>query len=221
MKAKISEVEELQLPVFYLEDNKNIVKNLTHIIEKYTGEYKYRYGDAYCFTKDSLGNEITESEFGNVLVIKYKDQTFYVPLGLSSYDKKEVLKRVSSINFKKIGREKALQNLMESMYKYDDMDQMLRISVLIYKNMDPKRRKTKNGKELKKFIDEFCKPAISWAVFQNDVRMLKDLIEVAKPNQDVLTWIFQTDGIKAAPETRACLLGAMKEFHGSEKMFEI
>lgn len=26
MKAKISEAEELQLPVFYLEDNKNIVK---------------------------------------------------------------------------------------------------------------------------------------------------------------------------------------------------
>lgn len=34
MKAKISEAEELQLPVFYLEDNKNIVKKLTHIIEQ-------------------------------------------------------------------------------------------------------------------------------------------------------------------------------------------
>ena len=41
MKAKISEAEELQLPMFYLDDNKNIVKNLYHIVDKNTGQKKY------------------------------------------------------------------------------------------------------------------------------------------------------------------------------------
>ena len=41
MKAKISEAEELQLPMFYLDDNKNIVKNLYNIVDNYIGEYKY------------------------------------------------------------------------------------------------------------------------------------------------------------------------------------
>ena len=41
MKAKISEAEELQLPMFYLNDSKNIVKNLYHIVDNYAGEYKY------------------------------------------------------------------------------------------------------------------------------------------------------------------------------------
>ena len=45
MKAKISEAEELQLPMFYLDDNKNIVKNLYHVVDNYTGEYKYEIGD--------------------------------------------------------------------------------------------------------------------------------------------------------------------------------
>ena len=56
MKAKISEAEELQLPMFYLDDNKNVVKNLYHIVDNYAGEYKYEVGDEIRFTKDSLGN---------------------------------------------------------------------------------------------------------------------------------------------------------------------
>ena len=83
MKAKISEAEELQLPMFYLDDNKNIVKNLYHIVDNYTGEYKYEIGDEIRFTKDSLGNNIIPSRIGNALAIKYKNQTFYVPLGIA------------------------------------------------------------------------------------------------------------------------------------------
>lgn len=35
MKAKISEAEELQLPMFYLDDSKNVVKNLYNIVDNY------------------------------------------------------------------------------------------------------------------------------------------------------------------------------------------
>ena len=44
-------------------------------------------------TKDSLGNNIIPSRIGNALAIKYKDQTFYVPLGIAYSEKKEVLKK--------------------------------------------------------------------------------------------------------------------------------
>ena len=76
MKAKISEAEELQLPMFYLDDNKNIVKNLYHIVDNYTGEYKYEIGDEIRFTKDSLGNTIIPSRIGNALAINTKTRLF-------------------------------------------------------------------------------------------------------------------------------------------------
>lgn len=221
MKAKISEAEELQLPMFYLNDSKNIVKNLYHIVDNYAGEYKYEVGDKIRFTKDSLGNTIIPSRIGDALAIKYKDQTFYVPLGIAYSEKKEVLKKISLLNLKKIGREKALLNLMESMYKYDDADCMLRIAVLIYKNMDQDRRESKSGKELKKYIDSYTLNAISWGTAKNDARSLKDLLDVCTLDEEMLRWAINTYEDTASPEVKAYLLDAMGKAKRDKNAFDI
>lgn len=221
MKAKISEAEELQLPMFYLDDNKNIVKNLYNIIDNYIGEYKYEVGDEIRFTKDSLGNTISPSRIGNVLAIKYKNQTFYVPLGIAYSEKKEVLKKISLLSIKKIGREKALLNLMESMYKYDDADCMLRIAVLIYKNMGQDRRESKNGKELKKYIDSYALNAISWGIVKNDAKSLKDLLDVCTLDEETLRWAINTYKDAVSPEVKAYLLDAIGKAKKDEDVFDI
>lgn len=221
MKAKISEAEELQLPMFYLDDNKNIVKNLYNIIDNYIGEYKYEVGDEIRFTKDSLGNTISPSRIGNVLAIKYKNQTFYVPLGIAYSEKKEVLKKISLLSIKKIGREKALLNLMESMYKYDDADCMLRIAVLIYKNMGQDRRESKSGKELKKYIDSYALNAISWGIVKNDAKSLKDLLDVCTLDEETLRWAINTYKDAVSPEVKAYLLDAIGKAKKDEDMFDI
>ena len=221
MKAKISETEELQLPMFYLKDNKNIAKNLYNIINNYIGEYKYEVGDEIRFTKDSLGNTISPSRIGNVLAIKYKDQTFYVPLGIAYSEKKEVLKKISLLSIKKIGREKALLNLMESMYKYDDADCMLRIAVLIYKNMDQDRRESKRGKELKKYIDSYALNAISWGTVKNDAKSLKDLLDVCTLDEETLRWAINTYKDAVSPEVKAYLLDAIGKTKKDEDVFDI
>lgn len=221
MKAKISEAEELQLPMFYLNDSKNIVKNLYHIVDNYAGEYKYEVGDKIRFTKDSLGNNIIPSRIGNALAIKYKDQTFYVPLGIAYSEKKEVLKKISLLNLKKIGREKALLNLMESMYKYDDADCMLRIAVLIYKNMGQDRRESKSGKELKKYIDSYALNAISWGTVKNDAKSLKDLLDVCTLDEETLRWAINTYKDAVSPEVKAYLLDAIGKTKKDEDVFDI
>lgn len=221
MKAKISEAEELQLPMFYLDDNKNIVKNLYNIIDNYIGEYKYEVGDEIRFTKDSLGNTISPSRIGNVLAIKYKNQTFYVPLGIAYSEKKEVLKKISLLSIKKIGREKALLNLMESMYKYDDADCMLRIAVLIYKNMGQDRRESKSGKELKKYIDSYALNAISWGIVKNDAKSLKDLLDVCTLDEETLRWAINTYKDAVSPEVKAYLLDAIGKAKKDEDVFDI
>lgn len=221
MKAKISEAEELQLPMFYLDDNKNIVKNLYNIIDNYIGEYKYEVGDEIRFTKDSLGNTISPSRIGNVLAIKYKNQTFYVPLGIAYSEKKEVLKKISLLSIKKIGREKALLNLMESMYKYDDADCMLRIAVLIYKNMGQDRRESKSGKELKKYINSYALNAISWGIVKNDAKSLKDLLDVCTLDAETLRWAINTYKDAVSPEVKAYLLDAIGKAKKDEDVFDI
>lgn len=221
MKAKISEAEELQLPMFYLDDNKNIVKNLYNIIDNYIGEYKYEVGDEIRFTKDSLGNTISPSRIGNVLAIKYKNQTFYVPLGIAYSEKKEVLKKISLLSIKKIGREKALLNLMESMYKYDDADCMLRIAVLIYKNMGQDRRESKSGKELKKYIDSYALNAISWGIVKNDAKSLKDLLDVCTLDEETLRWAINTYKDAVSPEVKAYLLDAIGKAKKDEDVLDI
>ena len=125
------------------------------------------------------------------------------------------------LNIKKIGREKALLNLMESMYKYDDADCMLRIAVLIYKNMGQDRRKSKSGKELKKYIDSYALNAISWGTVKNDAKSLKDLLDVCTLDEEMLRRAINTYEDTASPEVKAYLLDAMGKAKRDKNAFDI
>lgn len=125
------------------------------------------------------------------------------------------------LNLKKIGREKALLNLMESMYKYDDADCMLRIAVLIYKNMGQDRRESKSGKELKKYIDSYALNAISWGTVKNDAKSLKDLLDVCTLDEETLRWAINTYKDAVSPEVKAYLLDAIGKAKKDEDVFDI
>lgn len=110
---------------------------------------------------------------------------------------------------------------MESMYKYDDADCMLRIAVLIYKNMGQDRRKSKSGKELKKYIDSYALNAISWGTVKNDAKSLKDLLDVCTHDEEMLRWAINTYEDTASPEVKAYLLDAMGKAKRDKNAFDI
>lgn len=110
---------------------------------------------------------------------------------------------------------------MESMYKYDDTDCMLRIAVLTYKNMDQGRRESKSGKELKKYIDSYTLNAISWGTAKNDARSLKDLLDVCTLDEEMLRWAINTYEDTTSPEVKAYLLDAMGKAKRDKNAFDI
>lgn len=107
------------------------------------------------------------------------------------------------------------------MYKYDDADCMLRIAVLIYKNMGQGRRESKSGKELKKYIDSYALNAISWGIVKNDAKSLKDLLDVCTLDEETLRWAINTYKDAVSPEVKAYLLDAIGKAKKDEDVFDI
>ena len=75
--------------------------------------------------------------------------------------------------------------------------------------MGQDRRKSKSGKELKKYIDSYTLNAISWGTAKNDAKSLKDLLDVCTLDEETLRWAINTYKDTVSLEVKAYLLDAI------------
>ncbi|MFR0898322.1 hypothetical protein, partial [Blautia faecis] len=90
-----------------------------------------------------------------------------------------------------------------------------------YKNMGQDRRKSKSGKELKKYIDSYTLNAISWGTAKNDAKSLKDLLDVCTLDEETLRWAINTYKDTVSLEVKAYLLDAIGKAKKDEDVFDI
>ena len=144
----------LQMPVFKITDDRKALRSIFRIFMLYAGQHSCMYESSCLFSLDSFGKEIKRpSASGNILALEYCGQILCVPLGLTEKDKAEITKRFDKISFLVHGkqrRKQAIWDFLDSLYKYvNDTDMLKIVAVTTYKNMNQERKESKNGKELK------------------------------------------------------------------------
>lgn len=192
----------------------------------YAGQHSCMYESSCLFSLDSFGKEIKRpSASGNILALEYCGQIFCVPLGLTEKDKTEITKRFDKISFLVHGkqrRKKAIWNFLDSLYKYvNDTDMPKIVAVTTYKNMNQERKESKNGKELKKYLDTIVPAAILWYVFENDAEALKNLLDVCEIKQETLKNAYEMYGVDADIQVKAYLLDAIGKAKSDKETFDI
>lgn len=216
----------LQMPVFAITDDRKALRSIFRIFMLYAGQHSCMYESSCLFSLDSFGKEIKRpSASGNILALEYCGQIFCVPLGLTEKDKAEITKRFDKISFLVHGkqrRKKAIWNFLDSLYKYvNDTDMPKIVAVTTYKNMNQERKESKNGKELKKYLDTIAPAAISWCASENDVEALKNLLDVCEIKQETLKNAYEMYGVNADTQVKAYLLDAIGKAKKDEDVFDI
>lgn len=216
----------LQMSVFAITDDRKALRSIFRIFILYAGQHSCMYESSCLFSLDSFGKEIKRpSASGNILALEYCGQIFCVPLGLTETDKAEITKRFDKISFLVHGkqrRKKAIWNFLDSLYKYvNDTDMLKIVAVTTYKNMNQERKKSKNGKELKKYLDTIAPAAISWCTSENDVEALKNLLDVCEIKQETLKNAYEMYGVDADTQVKAYLLDAIGKTKKDEDVFDI
>lgn len=216
----------LQMPVFAITDDRKALRSIFRIFMLYAGQHSCMYESSCLFSLDSFGKEIKRpSASGNILALEYCGQIFCVPLGLTEKDKAEITKRFDKISFLVHGkqrRKKAIWNFLDSLYKYvNDTDMLKIVAVTTYKNMNQERKESKNGKELKKYLDTIGPAAISWCVSENDAEALKNLLDVCEIKRETLKNAYEMYGVNADTQVKAYLLDAIGKTKNDKETFDI
>lgn len=215
-----------QMPVFAITDDKKALRSIFRIFILYAGQHSCMYESSCLFSLDSFGKEIKRpSASGNILALEYCGQIFCVPLGLTETDKAEITKRFDKISFLVHGkqrRKKAIWKFLDSLYKYvNDTDMSKIVAVTTYKNMNQERKESKNGKELKKYLDTIVPAAILWCASENDAEALKNLLDVCEIKHETLKNAYEMYGVNADTQVKAYLLDAIGKTKKDEDVFDI
>ena len=216
----------LQMSVFAITDDRKALRSIFRIFMLYAGQHSCMYESSCLFSLDSFGKEIKRpSASGNILALEYCGQIFCVPLGLTETDKAEITKRFDKISFLVHGkqrRKQAIWDFLDSLYKYvNDTDMLKIVAVTTYKNMNQERKESKNGKELKKYLDTIAPAAISWCASENDVEALKNLLDVCEIKHETLKNAYEMYGVNADTQVKAYLLDAIGKAKKDEDVFDI
>lgn len=216
----------LQMPIFAITDDRKALRSIFRIFMLYAGQHSCMYESSYLFSLDSFGKEIKRpSASGNILALEYCGQIFCVPLGLTETDKAEITKRFDKISFLVHGkqrRKKAIWKFLDSLYKYvNDTDMSKIVAVTTYKNMNQERKESKNGKELKKYLDTIVPAAILWCASENDAEALKNLLDVCEIKHETLKNAYEMYGVNADTQVKAYLLDAIGKTKKDEDVFDI
>ena len=216
----------LQMSVFAITDDRKALRSIFRIFILYAGQHSCMYESSCLFSLDSFGKEIKRpSASGNILALEYCGQIFCVPLGLTEKDKAEITKRFDKISFLVYGkqrRKQAIWDFLDSLYKYvNDTDMLKIVAVTTYKNMNQERKESKNGKELKKYLDTIAPAAISWCASENDAEALKNLLDVCEIKHETLKNAYEMYGVNADTQVKAYLLDAIGKAKKDEDVFDI
>lgn len=151
------------------------------------------------FTDEALTNKVDVSEDGTV------------PMALSGdVDLYGKVKRLAYILIKKL-REMTVRNFLENSYKMMTRQNSYEIAVKTYLNMPEKRRKSKNGKELYRYIKSHSEYIIEMFIRKKDVKSLGQVLELQLLPRRNLRDIFFLRCQDEPPEVKACVMDALKK----------
>lgn len=122
----------------------------------------------------------------------------------------KIVKRLAYIPIKKL-RAMTVRNFLENSYKMMTRQNSYKIAVKTYLNMPKKRRKSKNGKELYRYIKSHAEYIIEMLIRKKDVKNLGQVLELQLLPQKNLRNIFFLKCQNKPPEVKACLMDALKK----------
>lgn len=122
----------------------------------------------------------------------------------------KIVKRLAYIPIKKL-RAMTVRNFLENSYKMMTRQNSYKIAVKTYLNMPKKRKKSKNGKELYRYIKSHAEYIIEMLIRKKDVKNLGQVLELQLLPQKNLRNIFFLKCQNKPPEIKACVMDALKK----------
>lgn len=151
--------------------------------------------------------------FTDIVEVHFADGVYFLMSLSTEYEAKnqsKIVKRLAYIPIKKL-RAMTVRNFLENSYKMMTRQNSYKIAVKTYLNMQKKRRKSKNGKELYRYIKSHAEYIIEMLIRKKDVKNLGQVLELQLLPQKNLRNIFFLKCQNKPPEVKACLMDALKK----------
>lgn len=179
-KVIIRDVEEPEKTEIHtkIENTKEGLKKLARFFSLLVSDYNTN--NIYC------------DEHNKIMSVEINSERFWLPLDIS-YDEENIIvsgiRAISSIPVAKL-RKQCLLNYMETIYRFSKNDYGRTLAILVYKNMSEKRRKSKNGKELREYLEEYATEIIRWHVENAEPEEVYTVLKLNLVSADVLQAIY-------------------------------
>ena len=118
--------------------------------------------------------------FTDIVEVHFADGVYFLMSFSTEYEAKDqakIAKRLAYIPIKKL-RAMTVRNFLENSYKMMTRKNSYEIAVKTYLNMPEKRRKSKNGKELYRYIKSHSEYIIEMFIRKKDVKSLGQVLEL-------------------------------------------
>lgn len=188
-------MQEEKIAKVDIPNTKNGVLNLATLIFRFTD-------GLYC-----------NGMFIDIVEVHFADGVYFLMSLLTECEAKDQskrIKRLAYIPIKKL-REMTVRNFLENSYKMMTRQNSYEIAVKTYLNMPEKRRKSKNGKELYRYIKSHAEYIIEMLIRKKDVKNLGQVLELQLLPQKNLRNIFFLKCQNKPPEIKACVMDALKK----------
>ena len=188
-------MQEEKIAKVNIPNTKNGVLDLATLIFRFTD-------GLYC---NGIFTDIVEVHFAGGVYFLMSLSTEY-----EAKNQSKIVKRLAYIPIKKL-RAMTVRNFLENSYKMMTRQNSYKIAVKTYLNMQKKRRKSKNGKELYRYIESHAEYIIEMLIRKKDVKNLGQVLELQLLPQKNLRNIFFLKCQNKPPEVKACLMDALKK----------
>lgn len=188
-------MQEEKIAKVNIPNTKNGVLDLATLIFRFTD-------GLYC---NGIFTDIVEVHFAGGVYFLMSLSTEY-----EAKNQSKIVKRLAYIPIKKL-RAMTVRNFLENSYKMMTRQNSYKIAVKTYLNMQKKRRKSKNGKELYRYIKSHAEYIIEMLIRKKDVKNLGQVLELQLLPQKNLRNIFFLKCQNKPPEVKVCLMDALKK----------
>lgn len=148
---------------------------------------------------------------GNIFIVHFADMTFFIPRYVFIGNKFYLLEEIKKKRINKTRRVRMMQDIMERNYCLIRHDPSMQLATLIYKNMTPERRRKKNGKELKRYLNQHKTAAATWCINKDKTEQLEDLLNICDFSCSAINNVIRTSWNEASLEARTCLQDALRK----------
>lgn len=189
------QIQEEKIAKVNIPNTKNGVLDLATLIFRFTD-------GLYC---NGIFTDVVEVHFAGGVYFLMSLSTEY-----EAKNQSKIVKRLAYIPIKKL-RAMTVRNFLENSYKMMTRQNSYKIAVKTYLNMPKKRRKSKNGKELYRYIKSHAEYIIEMLIRKKDVKNLGQVLELQLLPQKNLRNIFFLKCQNKPPEIKACVMDALKK----------